>query len=254
MCRVAILTMLALATSFGRGEAAPPTLPTIEIAGNHAVATDVLRDVSLAQLRTEARPRDDDAIGRSALAVTTYYWDHGYAQGSVQSVEYSPATDTVRITVAREGPVYTIGSVALTGNDSGDAAMVKLRTGTTFSRAAIVRDRETLAELYQQRGYAYASVVPFTKLDLTAHAISITFEVTRGKLIRYGAISIAGKHADDDAMLRDKLAVATGEQYTLSALDASRRRLEALGLVVAVSTKPGPTDDVIDVAFDVVEK
>ena len=135
------------------------------------------------------------------------------------------------------------------GRDGGQAVAANLvMTHDTL------RDRETLAELYQQRGYAYASVVPFTKLDLTAHAISITFEVTRGKLIRYGAISIAGKHADDDAMLRDKLAVATGEQYTLSALDASRRRLEALGLVVAVSTKPGPTDDVIDVAFDVVEK
>ena len=89
--------------------------------------------------------------------------------------------------------------------------------------------------------------MPLTNLDVDAHTIAITFEVTRGKRVRIGAISITGKHADDDATLRDKLAVATGEQYALSAIDASRRRLEALGLVVAVSTKPGATDDVIDV-------
>ncbi len=254
MCRVAVFAVLALATSFGRGEAAPPNLPTIEIVGNRVIATDVLRGVALAQLLTEAHPRDNDAIGRSALSIRTYYWNHGYAQGAVDSVEYGPATDTLRITVGNEGPVYTIGSVALTGNETGDAAMVKLRTGTTYSRAAIMRDRATLAELYQQRGYAYANVVPLTKLDVDAHTISITFEVTRGKRMRYGAISITGKPTDDDAAMRDELAVATGEQYTLSAIDASRRRLEALGLVVAVSTKPGATDDVIDVAFDVVAK
>ncbi|HUJ58874.1 MAG TPA: POTRA domain-containing protein [Kofleriaceae bacterium] len=253
MTRAAALAVLALAAT-AHAES-PAGLPQVEIVGNRDVSTEALRAAATAVLHGFSRPRSDDAIARASLAVSAYYWDHGYIAAKVTTMEYVPARDTVRITIADEGEVFALGQITIDGDLAGfDPASLAIRPGMVFSRSMIARDRQALTEHYLDQGYAYANVLPLTKVDRSARTVAITFQIDRGKPARFGAIALVGAHREPEAWLRGELTVATGQPYSFAALEQSRRQLEALGVAVSITQNRGATDDAVDVTFEVGER
>src|SRR5262249_15057234 len=156
-------------------DAAEPRVPRSEswqFVGNHAISSDELVAALDGEIVTPAGDFDDEVIERDLLLVSAYYWDRGYALVKVEAPRYDREHHIVTVPV-EEGPKFTMSTVALTGDVLGGEPAIQIREGMTFSRTAIAKDREALATFYQDRGYAYANVLPLTKVDMDAHRIAL---------------------------------------------------------------------------------
>ena len=127
----------------------------------------------------------------------------------------------------------------------------------TFSRTMIAEDRETLSNYYQDQGYAYANVLPLTKVDLDKNrTISLTFEVARGKRAYFERINIRGNSKTRDKVIRREMKISEGELFNNTNLESRKRRIMALGFFenVVVSTKRGSSDEFVEVNVEVSER
>ena len=232
---------------------APILAVALEVHGNAAFTTG-----ELAAALHDDLPYGDNAEhrDRASLVLAAYYWDHGYATVKVGDFVYDPARNTITTTV-REGPKFTMGAIAVTGYGRvGDPeVLVTMRPGETFSRTKIADDREAIATYYEDLGYAYVNVLPLSKVDLAHRTIAITYEIELGNIARYGTITIVGNTRTPELFIATKLLVASGDAYSRTLLEASKRRIATMGFAnVVVSTRHGAKPDLVDVVFEVTER
>jgi outer membrane protein insertion porin family len=212
--------------------------PRVVFSGNDNIAS---RDL-LAAMKYPAD--DQERLDLALLYVSAFYWDRGYANVKVLDAPWSKTEIAIAI---EEGPKFTIGSVIVKDHpELLDKVMT--RPGTTFSRTQIAEDRETLQTFYEDQGYAFANVLPLTRVDLEHATIDLTFEIDRGKRARFGRFDIYNAPVD---LVRSELGVAEGERFNSSRLETARRRLIAAGFTdVVISTKRGRTPELVDVVVE----
>ncbi|MBX3157394.1 MAG: outer membrane protein assembly factor BamA [Deltaproteobacteria bacterium] len=250
-------------------EKAKVKIRDVQFIGNVAISDDELRQ-SIATRRQDALSFLNDsgtfsqeAFDRDLLLVTAHYWDRGYAQVKVGTPQLRLSRDKQFMYLSipiDEGPVFTIGTVNFKGDLIGSTAKnlekVRLRPGVTFSRTMIAEDREKLSNYYQDQGYAYANVLPLTKVDLPKRQINLTFEVARGKRAYFERINIRGNSKTRDKVIRREMKISEGELFNNTNLEISKRRIIALGFFenVVVSTKRGSSDEFVEVNVEVTER
>ena len=250
-------------------EKAKVKIREVQFIGNTAITDAELRG-AIATRRQDAMSFLNDsgtysqeAFERDLLMVSAYYWDRGYANVKVGTPQLRLSRDKQFMYLSipvDEGPVFTIGQVTFKGDLIGSAAdnanRVKLRAGTTFSRTTIAEDREKLSSYYQDQGYAYANVLPLTKVDLANRRINLTFEVARGKRAYFERINIRGNAKTRDKVIRREMQISEGEMFNNTNLEVSKRRITALGFFdnVVISTKRGSSDEFVEVNVEVVER
>lgn len=250
-------------------EKAKVKIREVQFIGNTAITDAELRG-AISTRRQDAMSFLNDsgtysqeAFERDLLMVSAYYWDRGYANVKVGTPQLRLSRDKQFMYLSipvDEGPVFTIGQVTFKGDLIGSAAdnanRVKLRAGTTFSRTTIAEDREKLSSYYQDQGYAYANVLPLTKVDLANRRINLTFEVARGKRAYFERINIRGNAKTRDKVIRREMQISEGEMFNNTNLEVSKRRITALGFFdnVVISTKRGSSDEFVEVNVEVVER
>ena len=250
-------------------EKAKVKIRDVQFIGNKSVSDDELRN-AIATRRQDALSflndsgvYNQEAFERDLLLVSAHYWDKGYANVKVGTPQLRLSRDKQYMYLSipvDEGPVFTIGSVAFKGDLIGTAAdnlkRIHMRAGQTFSRTGIAEDRELLSSYYQNQGYAYANVVPLTKIDPVKRTISLTYEVSRGKRAYFERINIRGNSKTRDKVIRREMKVSEGELFNNTNLEISKRRIMALGYFenVVVSTKRGDSDEFVDVNVEVTER
>lgn len=230
----------------------------VQFSGNATVSSDRLR-AAIAEhpLFDDTGAIIQEVLERDLLLISAYYWDRGHVQVKVGEPVISPSRDAVTIPI-EEGPVFTVSSVAVTGELIGSAranlAMMRLRSGGLFSRTKIANARETLSDFYQDQGYAYVNVLPLTKLDLTRNTIGLTFEITRGKRSYFERIEVDGNSKTSTQAILRAMKIAEGDLFTHLALVEGKRRVEALGFDdVAISTRRGSSDELVVLSIEVQE-
>ncbi len=250
-------------------EKAKVKIREVQFIGNTAITDAELRG-SIATRRqdgmsflNDSGTYSQEAFERDLLLVSAYYWDRGYANVKVGTPQLRLSRDKQFMYLSipvDEGPVFTIGQVTFKGDLIGSAAdnanRVKLRAGTTFSRTTIAEDREKLSSYYQDQGYAYANVLPLTKVDLANRRINLTFEVARGKRAYFERINIRGNAKTRDKVIRREMQISEGEMFNNTNLEVSKRRITALGFFenVVISTKRGSSDEFVEVNVEVAER
>lgn len=250
-------------------EKAKVKIREVEFIGNNAISDDELRG-SIATRRADALSFLNDsgtysqeAFERDLLLVSAHYWDRGYANVKVGTPQLRLSRDKQYMYLSipvDEGPVFTIGAVAFKGDLIGgvpkNMSKIRIRPGETFSRTKIAEDRENLSAFYQDQGYAYANVLPLTKVDLDKRTISLTFEVSRGKRAYFERINIRGNSKTRDKVIRREMKISEGELFNNTNLEVSKRRIMALGFFenVVVSTKRGSSDEFVEVNVEVTER
>jgi outer membrane protein insertion porin family len=230
----------------------------VQFTGNATVSSERLR-AAIAEypLFDDAGAIVPEVLERDLLLISAFYWDRGHAQVKVGEPVISPSKDAVTIPI-EEGPVFTMGPVAVTGELIGSAkanlAMVRVRSGATFSRTRIANDREALSNFHQDQGYAYANVIPITKIDLARKTIGLTFEISRGKRSYFERIEVYGNSKTPTHAVRRAMKIAEGDLFTNSALVDGKRRVEALGFdEVVLATKRGSSDERVVLMIEVQE-
>lgn len=250
-------------------EKAKVKIRDIQFIGNNQISDDELRG-SISTRRqdslsflNESGTFSQEAFERDLLLVSAHYWDRGYANVKVGVPQLRLSRDKQYMYLSipvDEGPVFTIGTINFKGDLIGTAeknlARIGIRPNMRFSRTRIAEDRERLSNFYQDQGYAYANVLPLTKVDLPNRKINLTFEVARGKRAYFERINIRGNSKTRDKVIRREMKIAEGELFNNTNLEISKRRINALGFFenVVVSTKRGSSDEFVEVNVEVSER
>ena len=250
-------------------EKAKVKIRDVQFIGNSTITDDELRGAIATRRQDSMSFLNDsgtysqEAFERDLLLVSAYYWDRGYANVKVGAPQLRLSRDKQYMYLSipvDEGPIFTIGSVNFKGDLIGSADKnldkVRIRAGVKFSRTMIAEDREKLSNYYQDQGYAYANVLPLTKVDLPNRKINLTFEVARGKRAYFERINIRGNSKTRDKVIRREMKISEGEMFNNTNLEISKRRINALGFFenVVVSTKRGSSDEFVEVNVEVVER
>ena len=250
-------------------EKAKVRIRDIQFIGNDHISNDELRNVietrraDALSFLNDSGTYNQEAFERDLLLISAHYWDKGYANVKVGTPELRLSRDKQYMYLSipiDEGPVFTIGSVNFKGDLIGSSAAnldkIKIRPGMKFSRTLIAGDRENLSAFYQDQGYAYANVMPLTKVDLDKKTIDLTFEIARGKRTYFERINIRGNTKTRDKVIRREMKISEGELFNNTNLEISKRRIMALGFFenVTVSTKRGSSDEFVEVNVEVQER
>ncbi len=241
----------------------------VNFVGNHAIGDDELREVILTHegnilsIVTQAGTYREDVFQRDLLLLQAHYWDRGYVQVKVGTplIELSPDKQSMYITISiDEGPQYRLGKIDIRGDllESKEFFLkkVSVKPGEIFNRSKLSDDLQKLTDLYKDRGYAYVNASPATPVDEKNLTVDVTFEIQKGELVYFDHINIRGNSKTRDKVIRRELRIIEGDSYNQTALDYSKRRVNALGFFekVDVSTKRGSSDNEMDVNVEVAER
>ena len=135
---------------------------------------------------------------------------------------------------------------------------VTLKEGDWFSSARLRESINAVGEVYKDEGYAYANVVPNTRVDESTKTVSLTVDIDKGEKVRIGRIQILGNDRTRDKVIRRELRIYEGEYYSSSGLKRSERLVNRLGYFepggVAFRTMRGSAPNTMDIVIEVKEK
>ena len=204
-----------------------------------------------------------DMLEHDMSGVQSVYFDRGFINVRVAKplVELSPDKKYIYITVrVEEGEQYRIGKIDFSGDLLLTREQLRKRVssdpGELFNRTKLIKDRATIDELAQDRGYAYANITPVTAVNEEAKTVDLTFDTQKGKLVYVERIEIAGNTKTRDKVIRRELHIYEGELFSGLALKLSKQRVQALGYfeTVEITTKKGSQDDLTLVTVQVKER
>jgi len=190
-----------------------------------------------------------------------YFLDHGYIDATISepAIEKVDGGLIVRLQV-HEGPRYQISQIEVQGDlVEGDAAKtldgISSKVGEIFNAGQVREDVFRVSEKFTDRGYAFANVVPDTRLNREEHTVALQFQVAQGKPVVVDRILIRGNDKTYDSVIRRELRFAEQEPYSSSKVKRSRELLQRLGYFeeVNLATEPTAVEDRVNVVATVRE-
>ncbi|WKZ56821.1 MAG: outer membrane protein assembly factor BamA [Bdellovibrionota bacterium] len=194
--------------------------------------------------------------------IRQYLLDQGFIDGSVSDpmVEKHEDNRLVVIFEVDEGQRYSISELTASGDlidGSIETTLEGIRSavGETFSATKIREDSFTISDKFTDRGYAFANVVPDTRINRAEHAVSIDFRTVQGKEVQVNRINIRGNDKSYDNVIRRTLTINEQEKYSSSKIKRSQTLLQRQGFYeeVNISTQPTDRDDQVDLDVTVRE-
>jgi parvulin-like peptidyl-prolyl isomerase len=138
-------------------------------------------EAQVAKYLVAGEPVTSEKIEVSALTLSAYYWDLGYANVKVQSPKPAPGRNVLVFEIT-EGPQFRISTVNITGVPTADHAKYKklfgVKPGDLFSRTAAADGRTRVSDALIAAGKQDVNVLPLTKVDLPNKHISFTLEIS----------------------------------------------------------------------------
>ncbi len=159
-----------------------------------------------------------------------------------------------------EGKRYKFDKVKITDPQATPKLIKKLlktlkcKPNDYFNNLYIHDDIGKLTDEYADMGYAFADVSPKTLVDDKNLTVDLNFIIDRGRLYKFGEISIEGNTVTRDKVIRRELRVYEQEKYNATGLKRSRANLKRTGYFseVDITTKK-VNQDTIDVHVKVKE-
>ena len=262
------------------GHASDPQSYTVTITttGNGALDAALKGSSQLESLRAKASVGPFALVGRAQQDIDrlqTVLQGYGYYQGRVHitvnarelddpelptAIEAIPKDIDAEVAVAIDlGPLYHLRHVTIEGEIPRDAReKLGIAPGAPAIAADVLQAQARLLTALQEDGYALAKVdPPVAYEDPAAHALDVTFNVQPGPRVEIGDIGIVGLHDVNEALVRNRLLVHTGERFSPSKIERARQDLLSLGVFSGVSTRAVEQLDAqgrIPLVFDVQER
>ncbi len=197
---------------------------------------------------------------RDLEKIETFYHNHGYIEARVGEPKIREEGGWVYITIPiEEGPRYRMGKVEVLQDLFPKEKIYKeltLPREKYFSREALRRDQMRIADLFADKGYAYAKVDPELKRHRDTHTVDVTFRVDRGPMVYVNRIEIVGNTRTRDKVIRRELLVVEQRPFSASRLKKSEGRLRRLGYFEDVSfeKEKGVQENLMDIRVKVKEQ
>ncbi len=194
------------------------------------------------------------------------YKTRGYLQINIQNPEVTVSEDkkwifiTMRLT---EGPQFSVNDISFNGellftNDEMTEKM-KIKSGDIYNEENLRLDIQTLTEMYQDKGYAFANVLRTLEIVPGENKVDVSFSFEKGQLAYFGKIIVKGNTKTRDKVIRRELKIKEGELYSGSGLRLSKDAVNRLGffqpesVVFNTVTRKG-TDNILDVEISIKER
>jgi outer membrane protein insertion porin family len=250
-------------------EHAKVTVKEIRFVGNRAISTDELKGAMITQEGTfwsflsSAGTYREDAFARDEYVLQGLYYDRGYlyVKFGKAAIELSPDRRFIFITLPiEEGDPYDITRIDVTGDllepKEKLLALVETKPGARFSKTILQRDLQVLADVYKDKGYAYANVTPDTDVHAENKTVDINFAFQKGNLVTIEKIEVAGNNKTRDKVIRREMRINEGDLYSGTAIRFSKARVTALGYFdsVEINSRRGSADDKMVLEITVKEK
>ncbi len=242
----------------------------INIVGNETFSERELRsDFESSDRRGLAFWRGRTQYTREKLSgdleqLRSFYLDRGYVDFSIESTQVSISPDKQDIFISaniREGEVYTVSDVILTGDlilpEETLREILQIEAGDTFSRRDLEQSMENIAAILSNIGYAFANVNPMPRIDRETNEVEINFFVEPGHRVYVRRIHFRGNEQTKDEVLRREMRLFEGAWFSQVALDRSRARIQRLGFFDNVNIETEQvegTEDQVDIIVSVDEQ
>ncbi|MDX9721201.1 MAG: outer membrane protein assembly factor BamA [Myxococcota bacterium] len=245
------------------------TVRQISILGNEALSDDDIkahiftREASLLGFLSGAGEFKEDEFKKDMQRIAAFYADNGYPDARVSDPQVSLSEDrrsmfiTLRI---EEGDPYTISEVDISGDllfeKEEFLSALQLEAGQSFKLSTLFADIKTLRDRYADEGYAYVNVEPKRRRDVEAKTIALTYDIVKGKQVRFGRIEVIGNQKTADKVIRRELLISEGAIYSGTALETSQRMVQRLGFFEKVDIRTHAARDqrFLDVQVEVTER
>jgi outer membrane protein insertion porin family len=175
---------------------------------------------------------DEEALEEDRKSIEGFYSDNGYVRAKVGIPDIKISKDGKTISIAMsvdEGNIYKIGTVDFTGDiifeKENLLKNLKGKSENTFRSSIFHEDVLMLTDLYQDKGYAFCDITPFTLIDDDARRVNITFNFAKGQEIYFNRINILGNTKTRDKVIRRELKFAEGDRFSAIKLKDSKKRL-----------------------------
>jgi outer membrane protein insertion porin family len=204
-----------------------------------------------------------EALRNDLRRLEAFYQTRGFLRAEISEpdVRVDPQARGIFITIAiKEQEQYRVGRLRVEGDDLFSAEelknTMKLQEGEIFDRSQLANDILRLTDLYTERGYAFADIVPLTNIDQEKRLVNVEVRIDRGPQVRVGRILIVGNEITRDKVIRREIRLNEGDLFDSSKLRRSRQRLGNLGFFeeVKLDTRRRPEEDLVDLEVRVREQ
>ena len=202
---------------------------------------------------------DEEALEEDRKNIEALYHEHGYVRVKVGAPDVRISADGKTISIAmdiQEGELHKISQIEFKGDIIFDEQEVrkklKSKPGSTFKSSLFQADVATLTDLYQDKGYAFVDVAPFTVINDADKTVHVTFDIAKGSEVYFNRINIVGNIKTRDKVIRRELRFAEGDLYSSKNMKLTKRRLRNTTFFKSEELKTIKTDEPDKVNLDVI--
>ena len=143
------------------------------------------------------------------------------------------------------GPLYHLRTITIDGELPPAArGILPLTSGDPAVADNVLAAGATLLSTLEDQGYAFARVdPPVAYEDATLPELDVTFHVETGVRASIGEIRFEGLKRIHEKLLRRRLLLHTGEQFSASAVERARTDLLSLRVFAAINVQVGTKTD-----------
>jgi outer membrane protein insertion porin family len=236
----------------------------IAFTGNKVFKESVLKDYMRTKEKgifswfTDSGILDEDALEDDRKNIEGFYGDNGYVRTKVgvPVIKISDDKKTIDLILPiEEGNIYRIGTVDFAGDIilSREELLSNMKTkpGDLFRSSIFHKDVLILADMYQDKGYAFCDVSPMTSMDDDTQKVNTVFNITKGNEIFFNRINILGNTKTRDKVIRRELRLAEGDRFSVTKINKSKKRLRNTTFFKDTDFKILKTDEPDKVNLDV---
>jgi len=202
-----------------------------------------------------------DQLKEDVQKISGYYHNHGYIEATVGDPEITNDLEGIYIAIPiTEGRQFKVGTVAIEGDTLSRPRQdlldnLNISKKDYFDRQAVLKDVDTLEEICNNEGFAYAVVSPEIVTREKEERVDVVLRISKGIPVYFNRITIAGNSKTRDKVIRRELGFVEGEGYSRDKLQKSYMKLNQLRYFEEVNfqTEKGPDESLMDVNIQVKE-
>jgi outer membrane protein insertion porin family len=222
----------------------------ITFLGNSQLTTDFLKsrmvtsEGTFFSFMSGAGGFKQEAFERDLQVLRLTYMNEGFVQAKIDKPQIFVTPDRKHIYMTfkvEEGERYSVGEIDFAGDllfpREELLELVQIKEQKNFSYEAMQKDLMSLQAKYGDLGYAYANVLPRTRINEKEKVIDLVFEFDKGSKVYFGQITITGNSKTRDKVVRRELRILEGELYNETRRRRSLENVQRLGFFDDVSFK-----------------
>lgn len=209
---------------------------------------------------TGAGNLDREVLDTDLERLTAYYYDNGYIEVKIDEPKVERKADGLHVTLKiEEGPQYSIGKVAIGGDQLADMTRAQeslsLEPEATFRSSKLRADITSLTEIYGDDGYGFVNINPETQIDPKSKTVDVTYTVSKGPIVHIDKVIISGNTKTRDKVVRREIELEEQRRFSGAKLRRSQLRLQRTGFFedVNITTRKSDQEDQLDLVVDVKE-